>query len=177
MGDITDNNVEHCYVRVRNGTATLDEVCDQLSHLTNESLQTLLMIEDAYGDPLITLLLRNYGFDACIAVYDTIAANRIVLEELFRYTITTGGSTHPIDWCFRLFGLDKTFEMIDLMYDRRFSLLYEIREYSDPSTIIDHLLLTPNDTLMLVDMIAKYNVTKEEFDFYAITGRKLASIQ
>ena len=80
MGDITDNNVEHCYVRVRNGTAALDEVCDQLSHLTNESLQTLLMIEDAYGDPLITLLLRNYGFDACIAVYDTIAANRIVLE-------------------------------------------------------------------------------------------------
>lgn len=118
-------------------------------------------LEDGYGYPLITLILNNYDIEVVYSIKKYYKNKKDILEMLFD---VSKNSQHPIDEIQRKYGTGKVFEFIDYVYDRDFSLIHMVEDYTNPRSIYEFCMSDIEGREKLDKYIGVYKVLQKELD-------------
>ncbi len=143
------------------------EVLEFFHHnFTTDVSKIIETTQDGYSKNLISILIDKYhDLNLILDLYTIVAPIANNVEQLFWISESSNwNSDHPVNHMY-VVGLAEVFQLISVVYSRKFSMLYEVTEYCDPSCSLEHIL---EDSKLLEDLrilLKSYNVTDEEFDY------------
>lgn len=138
-------------------------------HFTTDVSKILQDAHDGYGANLISLLIDSYhDFDLILEIHTIVQSITNNVEELFWITEShSWNSEHPVDHIY-LLGLEQVFQLINTVYARKFNMMYDVCDQTDPSCILEYVLSHDNLRDELKALLKAYNVKTDEFDYELI---------
>ncbi len=137
------------------GTTDLTD-SEILSTIQNE-YQEIKGCEDDYNNKLLSLLWRAIGRKRMESIISMLSAES---RDIFLHE-------EALEMIYMAEGIEYTFSFIEKYFGRKFSLIYELDQPLEISSIFDHISVCEERTIELEKCLRLYGVSIDEFNPYS----------
>lgn len=152
-----------------NNTITKEELFSKTKYMSLERACAYTLAGGTGVRTFSYLIISKFGLGVWFEILDSQVDD--LVKQIFRGSDSGGDHDHPFDCVFGFLNrggsepkcVEKIFVVIDRYYNRKFSLLYTVRNSNEEEeTALSYLI--HNHEAELIEQLDRYNVTAAEFD-------------